>query len=263
MTLRHFSSFSTVTCQPYHFQRLFHICMKRLEVTHYETLQIPINATPSEVKKAFYSLSKSCHPDHNPSDPEASNRFITLSTAYSVLSTPSERSSYDRKILRETQTEPIPHGTFSSTNPAGGRSPSGLSKRRAQFRGPPPSFYRNGGWGSYAQKRRDAQSENKCSAESETHQDMYHTYYGKSTNFKPGQNYYEYVTSNRLHHFDREQHLRTQENHRRRRQSKGKGGIEGSGEELPKSLLGSFLAVSGILTVGIFLPLTFLNSIPF
>jgi len=33
-------------------------------------------------------------------------------------------------------------------SPAGGRSPSGLSRRRAQFYGPPPSFFKNGGWRS-------------------------------------------------------------------------------------------------------------------
>ncbi|TVY37884.1 Chaperone protein DnaJ, partial [Lachnellula subtilissima] len=46
---------------------------------HYETLQIPTNASASEVKKSFYALSKTHHPDLNPSDPSASQRFVAIS----------------------------------------------------------------------------------------------------------------------------------------------------------------------------------------
>lgn len=237
------------------FQRLFHSSITRFEETHYETLQIPVNATSSEVKKAFYTLSKTCHPDCNPSDPEASSRFITLSTAYSVLSTPSTRASYD-STLKNSQPEIIPRGTYSSTNPVGGRSPSGLSRRRAQFRGPPPSFYRNGGWGSYAEKRQTSHQEttNPTKTKTDSHIDAQ-----RFGDFGPGRNRYRYVINDDLHHFDREQHLQTQENNRRRWQTRKKGNREIIDEELPKGLLGPFITVAGILTVGIILPLSYLR----
>ncbi|KAI6248515.1 Chaperone protein [Erysiphe necator] len=238
-------------------KRLFHYNVIRLN-THYETLQIPSNATNIEIKKAFYSLSKTCHPDCNPSDPQASSRFITLSTAYSVLSTPSTRSAYDLTLLRETQSEFIPRGTFSSTNPVGGRSPSGLSRRRAQFRGPPPSFYRNGGWGSYQEKRQSSHNEstNPTNFKTNSNVDQSNDYeFYKSTY---GKKRYNCVFNDASHHFDREQHLHTQENQQKRWQTR-KNSNRKTIDELPRGLLGPFITVTGILVVGVILPLSYLR----
>ncbi|KAK8124713.1 uncharacterized protein PG998_000472 [Apiospora kogelbergensis] len=113
---------------------------------HYEALKLPTNATPVDIKRSFYGLSKSHHPDHNRSDPAASKRFMRISEAYTTLSSPEKRTRYDRDVLNLHH----PHeahpgrrgGSYSSTsasNPAGGRPASGLSKRRSAFRGPPPA----------------------------------------------------------------------------------------------------------------------------
>ncbi|KAL5346105.1 hypothetical protein ACLOAV_009137 [Pseudogymnoascus australis] len=133
------------------------------KATHYETLRIPTTATAKEIKTAFYHLSKLSHPDRNPSDPTASTRFVHLSEAYAVLRTPSTRQRYDRDIgLHHRRAShpihPASHAPAQSHyGPAGGRAPSGLSRRRTAFRGAPPSFYRSGGWGEHSAKRRAAQ----------------------------------------------------------------------------------------------------------
>ncbi|KAH6655673.1 hypothetical protein BKA67DRAFT_245387 [Truncatella angustata] len=66
---------------------------------HYETLKIAPGSTPAEIKKSFYNLSKTHHPDHNRSDPSASTRFMRISEAYDTLSKPEKRSRYDRDVL--------------------------------------------------------------------------------------------------------------------------------------------------------------------
>ncbi|KAL7273975.1 hypothetical protein RUND412_003136 [Rhizina undulata] len=128
------------------------------EPTHYETFNVHHAATPADIKKRFYELSKEHHPDRNPNDPLAAKRFVTINTAYAVIGNAKNREKYDRELQ---QRYGIGHGTTSSTatartGPAGGRPASGLSKRRTQFYGPPPSFFRNGGWSTFKGKSSSA-----------------------------------------------------------------------------------------------------------
>lgn len=106
-------------------------------------------------ERQFYSLSKNHHPDHNPNDPEAGNRFVRISEAYAVLGNSEKRERYDRDKRRYSARSPsdAQHGSPSGSGPFGSRPASGLSRRRTHFRGPPPSFYRGGGWGSQTAKR--------------------------------------------------------------------------------------------------------------
>lgn len=200
------------------------------------------------------------HPDRNPNDPQASTRFIALSNAYSVLSIPSKRTEYDSTISMNTQADRIPHGTYSSVNFAGGRSPSGLSRRRAQFRGPPPSFYRNGCWGSYSEKRQETYRENINLGQNGSSARTQAPYSASFDASGPNQNQFRHDPY--YQHFDINQHFRTQENHRRRRQARSKDGREVSDDEIPKGLFGEFVSVAVILVVGVFVPLTVMNSVP-
>lgn len=91
---------------------------------------------------------------------------MRISEAYNVLGDTDQRAKYDRDVLRLHQARnPFAHpharqgGSYSSTGPAGGRPASGLSRRRGTFRGPPPSFYRAGGWGAHGAKRSAAHDE--------------------------------------------------------------------------------------------------------
>lgn len=144
---------------------------------HYETLGVQTSASPKEIKRSFYHLSKTHHPDHNQDDPLASKRFMRISEAYNVLSHADSRAKYDRNVLRlheqSSGAGPQHHrgGSYSSTGPAGGRPASGLSRRRGTFRGPPPSFYRSGGWGAHGAKRSQAHEE---STSGNSHQHHHH-----------------------------------------------------------------------------------------
>jgi molecular chaperone DnaJ len=62
----------------------------------YEVLEVERQASPSDLKKAYYRLAKKYHPDHNPGDKEAEDKFKEASNAYSILSDDEQRQRYDR-----------------------------------------------------------------------------------------------------------------------------------------------------------------------
>ena len=63
---------------------------------YYEVLGVPRNASEDELKKAYRKLARQHHPDANPDDPTAEAKFKEIAEAYSVLSDPQRRQSYDR-----------------------------------------------------------------------------------------------------------------------------------------------------------------------
>jgi molecular chaperone DnaJ len=62
----------------------------------YEVLGVTAQATEADLKKAFRSLAMQYHPDRNPGDKQAEERFREASEAYAVLSDPDKRAHYDR-----------------------------------------------------------------------------------------------------------------------------------------------------------------------
>lgn len=63
--------------------------------THYQTLGVSREATPEEIKKAYRKMVVQYHPDKNPGDSTAEERFKQASLAYEVLSDPQKRQVYD------------------------------------------------------------------------------------------------------------------------------------------------------------------------
>ncbi len=62
----------------------------------YELLGVGPNAGAEEIKKAYRRRARELHPDANPDDPTAEDRFKELARAYEVLSDPDQRARYDR-----------------------------------------------------------------------------------------------------------------------------------------------------------------------
>ena len=77
----------------------------------YETLGVSKGASQDEIKKAYRKLARQHHPDANPGDVAAEERFKEVQTAYDVLSDPDKRKQYDR--FGAANGRPGPGGGFS------------------------------------------------------------------------------------------------------------------------------------------------------
>lgn len=66
-----------------------------LEKDFYAVLGVAKDATPAEIKKKYRSLARELHPDKNPDDKAAEERFKAVSEAYDVLSDEAKRKEYD------------------------------------------------------------------------------------------------------------------------------------------------------------------------
>ena len=63
---------------------------------YYQVLGVPRDASEKDVRRAFRTLAAKHHPDRNPDDPGAEERFKEINEAYTVLSDPQKRQLYDQ-----------------------------------------------------------------------------------------------------------------------------------------------------------------------
>jgi len=123
---------------------------------YYKVLGVGKNATEDEIKKAYRKLARQYHPDRNPGDKQAEERFKQISQAHDVLSDADKRKAYDR-----------------GTGPFGGFAPGGFDPSsfggvgdilsdlfgRAGSRGQGGVRGGQGGWASGASRGRDLETE--------------------------------------------------------------------------------------------------------
>ena len=65
---------------------------------YYKILGIDYHASPKAIQKAFHKLAKKLHPDKNPNNTSAAEKFKRITEAYVVLSDPQKKSQYDLKL---------------------------------------------------------------------------------------------------------------------------------------------------------------------
>ena len=63
---------------------------------YYEVLGVDKNASEDEIKRAYKKLARKYHPDMNPGDKEAEEKFKEINEANEVLSNPDKRQKYDQ-----------------------------------------------------------------------------------------------------------------------------------------------------------------------
>ncbi|WEW59618.1 DnaJ-like protein [Emydomyces testavorans] len=84
------------------------------DTAYYDTLGVPPTATELEIKKAYRKLAITTHPDKNPDDETAHERFQAIGEAYQVLSDEELRKQYDKYGKEKA----IPGGGFATEDPA-------------------------------------------------------------------------------------------------------------------------------------------------
>lgn len=67
-------------------------------MTYYDILGVSQNATTDEIKKSYRKLAREYHPDTNPDNPEAEQKFKKVAEAYEVLGDSTKRQQYDQQL---------------------------------------------------------------------------------------------------------------------------------------------------------------------
>ncbi|HWR72757.1 MAG TPA: DnaJ domain-containing protein, partial [Nitrospirota bacterium] len=102
---------------------------------YYEVLGISKGATEADIKKAFRKLARKYHPDVNPGDRSAEQKFKELNEAYEILTDPKKRQQYDQ----------FGHAAFGGGG-GEGAAPGGAYGFEGFTQGQGAEFFRGGGF---------------------------------------------------------------------------------------------------------------------
>jgi molecular chaperone DnaJ len=97
------------------------------EKDYYQTLGVPKNASAADIKKAYRKLAQKFHPDANPGNKDAEERFKEVSGAYDVLGDQEKRTSYDQ--VRDMAASGVGPGGVGGFGGAGGWPGAGTGGR--------------------------------------------------------------------------------------------------------------------------------------
>lgn len=99
-----------------------------MRLNHYQILGIPEDAELSQIKTAYRSLAKRCHPDTNHGSEAAAELFRQVNEAYRVLGDEQLRASYDHKLAAQRPPPPKPAPAKPSPSPQAGPRPDPQQK---------------------------------------------------------------------------------------------------------------------------------------
>src|SRR4029077_14522980 len=98
---------------------------------YYELLGVKKSASAEEIRKAFRKLARKYHPDVNPGDKAAEERFKAISEANDVLSDPKKRKIYDQLGCYSDNISPESAAVYARAGSGGGGSPGGVPGGKA------------------------------------------------------------------------------------------------------------------------------------
>src|SRR5213082_3895497 len=96
---------------------------------YYGLLGVKKTASAEDIRKAFRKLARKYHPDVNPGDKKAEERFKELSEANDVLSDPKKRKIYDQVGFYSDNIDPATAEAYARAGGAGGGFPGGAYTR--------------------------------------------------------------------------------------------------------------------------------------